>query len=76
VDELLDDARDGSPGPDGFVPSTNLWWVQGEQYLGRVQLRHRLTPFLREFGGHIGYYVVPGGAGVGTPPPSWPLRCR
>jgi len=59
VDELIDDARDGSPRPDGFVASTNLWWVQGEQYLGRVQIRHRLTPFLREFGGHIGYYVVP-----------------
>ena len=60
VDELIDDARAGSPRPDGFVPSTNLWWVEGEQYLGRVQIRHRLTPFLREFGGHIGYYVVPG----------------
>ncbi|WP_432543969.1 GNAT family N-acetyltransferase [Kineococcus sp. SYSU DK002] len=59
VDELIDDARDGSPRPDGFVPSTNLWWVQGDQYLGRVQIRHRLTPFLRDFGGHIGYYVVP-----------------
>ena len=60
VEELINDAGAGSPRPDGFVASTNLWWVEGEQYLGRVQIRHRLTPFLREFGGHIGYYVVPG----------------
>ncbi len=33
--------------------------MQGEQYLGRVQVRHHLTLFLREFGVRIGYYVVP-----------------
>lgn len=59
VDELIDDARAGSPRPEGFVPSTNLWWVEGDQYLGRVQIRHRLTPFLRDVGGHIGFYVAP-----------------
>ena len=59
VEALIDDAREGSPRPQGFVPATNLWWVAGEEYLGRVQIRHRLTPFLREAGGHIGYYVVP-----------------
>jgi predicted acetyltransferase len=59
VAELQTDAREGSPRPEGFVPSTNLWWVEGAEYLGRVQIRHRLTPFLRELGGHIGYWVVP-----------------
>jgi predicted acetyltransferase len=59
VDRLIDDAREGSPRPAGYVPSTNLWWVEGTQYLGRVQVRHRLTPFLRELGGHVGYYVAP-----------------
>ncbi|WP_179756487.1 GNAT family N-acetyltransferase [Kineococcus aurantiacus] len=56
---LLADTRDGAARPDGFVPSTNLWWVQGREYLGRVQVRHRLTPHLRELGGHIGYWVAP-----------------
>jgi predicted acetyltransferase len=41
------------------VPSTTLWWDEGEAYLGRIAIRHRLTPHLREVGGHIGYDVRP-----------------
>lgn len=41
------------------MPSTELWWVDGEEYLGRVGVRHRLTPTLLEIGGHIGYDVRP-----------------
>ena len=58
VESLITDSREGSPRPAGFVPATNLWWVEGETYLGRVQIRHRLTPHLRDLGGHIGYHVV------------------
>ncbi|GAB3216271.1 GNAT family N-acetyltransferase [Kineococcus gypseus] len=59
VEALIDDAREGSSRREGFVPSTNLWWVEGDRYLSRVQIRHRLTAHLREAGGHVGYYVVP-----------------
>ncbi|MFE9643831.1 GNAT family N-acetyltransferase [Streptomyces sp. NPDC006365] len=45
--------------PDGFVPGSWYWYVDGEAYLGRIQLRHRLTPHLRDYGGHIGYGVRP-----------------
>jgi predicted acetyltransferase len=45
--------------PDGIVPSTYLWWVDGEDYIGRLSIRHSLTPWLHEFGGHIGYVVRP-----------------
>lgn len=48
-----------TPRPDGHVPSTTLWWVDGEEYLGRLAIRHWLTPALREIGGHIGYDVRP-----------------
>ena len=48
-----------TPRPEGWVPSTTLWWVEGTDYLGRIAIRHRLTPSLREFGGHIGYDVRP-----------------
>lgn len=48
-----------SPRPAGYVPATTLWWVDGEEYLGRIAIRHRLTPGLREHGGHIGYDVRP-----------------
>jgi predicted acetyltransferase len=52
-------ALEDSPRPEGFVPSTTLWWVDGEEYLGRIAIRHRLTARLREVGGHIGYDVRP-----------------
>jgi predicted acetyltransferase len=48
-----------SPRPDGYVPSTTLWWVQDDDYLGRITIRHRLTPSLLDAGGHIGYDVRP-----------------
>jgi predicted acetyltransferase len=46
-----------TPRPDGFVPDTELWYVAGDEFLGRVGIRHRLTPGLLEKGGHIGYDV-------------------
>lgn len=42
------------------VPVTELWFVDGSDYLGTVIIRHRLTPALEREGGHIGYHVVPG----------------
>lgn len=45
--------------PDGYVACTTLWWADGRNYLGRIAIRHQLTPNLREVGGHIGYDVRP-----------------
>jgi len=56
---LRDQAREDAPRRPGYVPSTTLWWVDGEEYLGRLAIRHRLTAELRRDGGHIGYNVVP-----------------
>lgn len=53
------DRLEDTPRPPGFVPATELWWVDGNEYLGRVGVRHRLTPTLLEIGGHIGYDVRP-----------------
>jgi predicted acetyltransferase len=44
--------------PD-WVPMTTLWYVEDDTFLGRLAIRHRLTPFLLELGGHIGYGVRP-----------------
>jgi predicted acetyltransferase len=52
-------ALKGTPRPNGYVPATELWWVEGDEYLGRIGIRHRLTPQLLEVGGHIGYDVRP-----------------
>ena len=58
----LDRAREDSPRPTGHVPCTFYWVVDDgapTEYLGSISIRHRLTPFLLEFGGHIGYSVRP-----------------
>lgn len=54
---LTAQAREDAPRRAGYVPATTLWWVEDEEYLGRIAVRHRLTPSLRELGGHIGYDV-------------------
>ncbi|WP_329131974.1 GNAT family N-acetyltransferase [Streptomyces sp. NBC_01476] len=53
------EADPGGARPAGFVPCTNLWWAEGDEFLGRISVRHRLTTFLREYGGHIGYDMRP-----------------
>ncbi|MFG1921905.1 GNAT family N-acetyltransferase [Cryptosporangium sp. NPDC048952] len=52
-------AREDTPRREGFVPATTFWWVDGDTYLGRLAIRHRLTPDLLEAGGHIGYDIRP-----------------
>lgn len=56
---LRADVLEESPRPARFVPGTSLWWVDGDTYLARITVRHRLTPGLVEVGGHIGYDVRP-----------------
>ncbi|MTE19038.1 GNAT family N-acetyltransferase [Streptomyces sp. TRM43335] len=46
-----------APRAPGAVPTTTLWWVDGDVFLGRVAIRHRLDGFLLDYGGHIGYDV-------------------
>lgn len=52
-------ADDDAPRPRGWVPATYLWYVDGFEFLGRLSIRHRLTPWLRDYGGHVGYDVRP-----------------
>ena len=52
--------------PEGGVPCTAYWLLSGDRVLlGEVHIRHRLTPALENYGGHIGYMVRPGGRGKG-----------
>ncbi len=59
VAALVADQKENAPRPEGFVPSTSLWMVRDDEVVGFLQLRHRLSPFLLEQGGHIGYSVRP-----------------
>jgi predicted acetyltransferase len=53
------DWRCGRNLPEGWVPNTFLVADVDGQLVGRVSIRHELTDFLREEGGHIGYGVLP-----------------
>ena len=59
VDAVRADALEETPRPERHVPCTTLWWIDGEDYLGRLAIRHRLNDFLLDVGGHIGYDVRP-----------------
>ncbi len=57
VRHLHDEVHEETPRPANHVPSTTLWLIDRCEYLGRISVRHRLTPALLEVGGHIGYDV-------------------
>ncbi len=61
-DTLLQDCRDHAQGknlPEGYVPCTLLWLMDGEEVVGMVRIRHCLSEELRQMGGHIGYGIKP-----------------
>ncbi len=40
--------------PDGWVAGTTFWLVADDTFVGKVEVRHSLTPALRLRGGHVG----------------------
>jgi predicted acetyltransferase len=61
-DQYVDRIRQEAQGiglPLGYVPHTVYWLVDGDEFLGRVDIRHTLTKFLKNEGGHIGYDIRP-----------------
>ena len=59
VETIKTEADPATELPPDLVHQTVLWFVEGNEFLGRLSIRHRLTPPLRELGGHIGYCVRP-----------------
>lgn len=57
--QCLRDQQRGISLPPRHVPSTLLFAFSGPRIVGRVSIRHELNPWLEQFGGHIGYAVVP-----------------
>lgn len=45
--------------PKGFIPCSAFWLVDEKNFIGSVSFRHKLTPYLKKFGGHIGYSIRP-----------------
>ncbi|MBN6057520.1 GNAT family N-acetyltransferase, partial [Nonomuraea sp. RK-328] len=59
VEQLHQQADRSMPVEDGRVHATHWWIVDGETYLGAIDLRHYLNAFLLDVGGHIGYSIRP-----------------
>jgi len=62
--QLLNDEAAGINLKQNRVAHTIYWLMdqddQGELiWLGRVDIRHQLTPYLKKIGGHIGYVIRP-----------------
>jgi len=64
VEKELSQSR-GENLPEGYVPQTIYWLVDGDEFIGNVRIRHSLTEHLREIGGHIGYDIRPSKRGKG-----------
>lgn len=56
VEKIRSEAN-GKNLPAGYVPHTVFWLVDGDKYLGRLDIRHELTQYLETAGGHIGYDI-------------------
>ena len=43
--------------PPTWVPSTQLWAIENDTFIGKVGIRQQLSDFLIGYGGHVGYEV-------------------
>ena len=50
----------GTHVPEGYVPCSYRWVVEGHRVVGTIAVRHELNDVLLQGGGHIGYAVEPG----------------
>lgn len=47
------------------VPETILWMVKGHEFIGTLNIRHRLNWHLEKWGGHINFLIRPSMRGKG-----------
>lgn len=62
IDEWFQQIEDNSKGknlPEGFVPGTTFWLIDGQEFIGTFVIRHYLTSKLEECGGHIAANISP-----------------
>jgi predicted acetyltransferase len=57
--KLTKDHEKGINLPENWVPATTYWLIDKNQFVGHVNVRHKLTNYLKKEGGNIGYYIRP-----------------
>ena len=59
VKELIENSKGINVGK-GRVPSSTFWLIDGDEFIGRLSIRHKLTTEkLKMHVGHIGYLIRP-----------------
>jgi predicted acetyltransferase len=61
-DEFVEQKKEEALGlhlPKGHVSATELWLIDNYEFIGRANIRHKLTDHLLKMGGHIGYWIRP-----------------
>lgn len=58
IERILNHAE-GRDLPENWVPSTSYWLIDNDEFIGHVNIRHRLNDYLVNFAGHIGYAIRP-----------------
>ena len=43
----------------GYVPLDHYWLIDKNEYIGGVNIRHKLNKDLKQYGGHIGSMIRP-----------------
>ncbi len=61
----INDFEQGIHLPEGYVPSSTYWMVQGDELVGVSNLHHHLSDQLLTAGGHIGLGIRPSYRGQG-----------
>ena len=59
VDHLISRGDPATELPENIVHSSYFWIADGDEFVGYLALRHSLTAWLLEEGGHIGFSVRP-----------------
>ncbi len=51
--------QEGKNFPEGYILQTTYWLIDGNDFVGRDSIHHKLTENLLKEGGHIGYDIRP-----------------
>lgn len=63
--QVVENAKDETTLPEGWVPASTYIYLNDDEMVGIINLRHRLNPNLVRTGGHIGYSIKPKFRGQG-----------
>ncbi len=57
--EKLKKQEKGLDLPEGYIAHSVFWLVDNGEFMGAIDIRHKLTEHLEKIGGHIGYSIRP-----------------